>query len=50
MIALLQILIFGHAHKWKVMKEVSVVDDEQFPIGTRYYCQCEKCGRIKIVK
>lgn len=49
MIRLIQFLIFGHWHKWKILKEVPLVVHEfsgNDSKGTRYFCQCEKCGRV----
>jgi hypothetical protein len=54
MIRLLQLLIFGHAHKWKTLKQTPLVRPEQVVYGqtygqrtgTRYIQQCETCGLV----
>jgi hypothetical protein len=50
MIRLLQLIIFGHVHKWKVMEEKSIHNlsiPKGYTAGTLYVCQCETCGAIK---
>lgn len=51
MIWLLQLFIFGHVHKWKIIKDGSLhVNDEcgrTVKTGQRYILQCEHCGNIK---
>lgn len=47
MLKLLQLLIFGHCHKWEIIKAVEC-DNKNNTTWTRHYCQCEKCGRVKI--
>lgn len=44
---LIQLLIFGHCHKWKIIKEADV-DGSFDQRWTRYYTQCEICGKIKV--
>lgn len=50
MIRLFQILFFGHAHKWKIIREVKLVipesEDNGRLEGRRYTIQCEKCGDV----
>jgi len=46
MIRLIQLLIWGHNHKW------SIIDDYRLNggpgmVGHRYHLQCEKCGDVK---
>lgn len=47
MIKLLQLLWYGHSHKWKIIGERGVRSDGEL-VGTRYTCQCEHCGAIKV--
>lgn len=54
MIRLLQFLVFGHWHKWKILTKHRYVDfanyvDEKDVLarGTQYTLQCEKCGALK---
>lgn len=46
MIKLLQILWYGHQHKWNIIEKREVRDNGGL-IGTRYTCQCQHCGNIK---
>lgn len=50
MIRLLAWLFTGHIHKWKTIREVRleiVGDYLKVPVnGTRYYQQCERCGKV----
>lgn len=53
MIRLLQMLFWGHAHKWKIIKEGKLRHEQHgyssAPIvstGTRYVLQCETCGKL----
>ena len=57
MIKLLRFLFTGdfHSHKWKIIDERRVHGDGGFnrsdiPIGSKYVCQCEQCGTIKVFK
>lgn len=36
----------GHIHRWKILKEVELLDTDRDRIGTRYHLQCEKCGDV----
>lgn len=52
MIRLLQLLIFGHVHKWKIIKEGPFTlygedEAEMVQRGTQYNVQCEHCGAVK---
>jgi hypothetical protein len=47
MIRLLQWLIYGHCHKWKILEKVQVKSSDGERLWTRHYCQCETCGVIK---
>lgn len=54
MMWLLQILVFGHVHKWQILTKTRYVDyanyvDEKDVLarGMQYTLQCEKCGRLK---
>ncbi|MCK5019955.1 MAG: hypothetical protein KAS32_23065 [Candidatus Peribacteraceae bacterium] len=46
---LIQLLIFGHAHKWKIIQSGELTFTYSESIGMRYTLQCEKCGNIKTV-
>jgi hypothetical protein len=48
MIRLLQLLIFGHVHKWVTIKEGKFYDrpESSMPCGVVYYQQCEHCGKV----
>jgi hypothetical protein len=50
----IQLLLFGHAHKWKTIDETVFKvyrhpedGGELCKVGTRYVLQCEQCGTIK---
>lgn len=47
MIKLLQLLIFGHVHKWKIITEGHLADSNSVVVGNYYDLQCEHCGNIK---
>lgn len=50
MILLVQWLIFGHIHKWKILTSNLVTYkylSGSTSIGTRYVLQCEHCGNMK---
>ena len=54
MIRLLQFLVFGHWHKWKIINQrgyvdyANYVDDGKIMAkGIQYTLQCEKCGKLK---
>jgi len=55
MLKLLQILIFGHFHQWKIIKNgtLTVLDVEDPLLNKRitkgciYILQCEICGNVK---
>ena len=46
MIRLIQLLFFGHIHKWKIIdkRRLDYVSD----FCDRYTSQCEHCGKIKV--
>lgn len=50
MLRLLQLLLIGHVHKWKIIGDVPYErhDDTGFveARGRRYILQCEHCGKI----
>lgn len=51
MIRFLQLLFFGHVHKWKTIKVVPFENWGESPKevtarGTRYVQQCEACGVV----
>lgn len=45
MISLIQWLFWGHLHKWKIIEELNMVEDNE-SYGRCYVLQCEKCGTI----
>lgn len=48
MIRLLQFLIYGHFHKWKILEKSGVFEEGlDKPTYVDYACQCERCGEIK---
>lgn len=44
---ILQLLFFGHIHKWTIIQKGDLVDDFNDAIGRWYDCQCTSCGSIK---
>ncbi len=50
MIRLIQLLFFGHIHKWKIIDKLRVDYETDFSKGScdRYTLQCEHCGNIKV--
>lgn len=44
MVRLLQLLIFGHVHKWRETNRVRLSMQDSGDTGTRVYCTCETCG------
>lgn len=44
MLRLLELLIFGHIHKWEETKRVRVADHDGTVIGYAVFCRCTKCG------
>ena len=48
MIRLIQFLIFGHWHKWKIIEKHSLwKNGYELSTGDLYYLQCEICGDVK---
>lgn len=50
MLRLIQLLIFGHIHKWKILEQGSLTVHNDFgppSKGDRYIYQCENCGKVK---
>lgn len=49
MIKLLQFLLFGHVHKWKIIARCPIEYEGwgTYYKATRYTLQCETCGDIK---
>ena len=43
---LLRLLLFGHEHAWKILREARL-SNECGSAGTRYYLQCTQCGTVK---
>ncbi len=50
MLKLLQLLIFGHIHKWKVneVRNLMKGKDSNLPYGKIVYYQCETCNKVKV--
>jgi uncharacterized protein CbrC (UPF0167 family) len=50
MIRLIQLLFFGHAHKWEIIDKRRLDYVYDFSKGSceRYTLQCEHCGKIKV--
>lgn len=46
MLKLIQYLIFGHSHKWVIIKQGTACCRGK-DIGTWYDLQCEHCGNVK---
>lgn len=50
MIKLLQILFFGHSHKWEIEDVRRLEKNHDFGLkstGSRYVLRCDVCGTIK---
>lgn len=47
MIKLLQILWYGHSHKWKIIQTIQLQNEYGANVGKKYHLQCEVCGNIK---
>ncbi len=57
MLKLLQWLIFGHVHDWKLVGDGRVFDPididfdhDSLPVGKAYEYECRKCGRRRFEK
>jgi hypothetical protein len=54
MMRLLELLIFGHVHKWKEDKRFALTgpnwNGERATIGEKVHCTCEICGKPKAFK
>ncbi len=51
--ALIQWLIFGHQHKWKIVKQgrwSMTWGGDEVGYGDSYTLQCETCGRMSYFK
>ena len=51
MVRLLQWILVGYIHRWKILREVKFSQFEDRPkdvttTGTRFYLQCECCGDV----
>jgi len=46
MLGLIQLLFYGHIHKWEIYKTVRLTN-RRGSEGSRYTLRCEKCGNIK---
>ncbi len=46
---LIQMVLFGHIHKRKIIREGPLHYEGNFSFGTttQYTCQCETCGTIR---
>lgn len=53
MLRLLQLIFFGHVHKWKILNEVPLqrwpgrIGEGKPWTGTNYILRCEDCGKLK---
>lgn len=47
MLQLLQRWFIGHSHKYKIIRQGTIVDDSGIPVGKWYDLQCVECGKIK---
>lgn len=46
---LIQLIFLGHSHQWKTIRSVPYTINGDFGssrTGTRYYQQCETCGKV----
>jgi hypothetical protein len=52
MLKLLQLLIFGHIHKWIILGSGNIEhrSENGKVVGVYYNLKCEKCGNVKIKK
>ena len=50
MIRLIQLLFFGHVHKWEIIAKRRLDYVSDFSNGTceRYILRCQHCGNIKV--
>lgn len=48
---LIQLIIYGHIHKWKTLEKLKIYHPEHkpgdLPSGDRYIQQCEICGKVQ---
>ncbi|MGL5710464.1 MAG: hypothetical protein ACRCW9_06465 [Cetobacterium sp.] len=35
-------------HKYEVIEKKTIVDNSNFPVGTKIISRCSKCGKIKM--
>lgn len=49
MLKILQYIMLGHIHKWKIIESVNYEFNTGFEKGncTKYTLQCETCGKLK---
>jgi len=49
MIRFLRWIFWGdaHLHKWKIIKEINMINKEETSQWIRYTLQCEHCGDLK---
>ena len=49
MLKILQYIMLGHNHKWKIIESVPYTFDTGVEKGncTKYVLQCETCGNVK---
>lgn len=40
-------LLIGCRHKWDVIRQGRLTNDDDIPVGYYYHLRCHKCGRIK---
>jgi hypothetical protein len=46
MIALFQLLFYGHVHEWKIIRWGNIANEKGKKIGTYYHLRCKKCGEV----
>lgn len=34
-------------HVWKKITTIKIINDDNIPVGYKFYLECEKCGKIK---
>lgn len=39
-------VIIGHNHKWEIVNRFDHLGEDGV-LWSRFYCRCEKCGKIK---
>lgn len=39
--------LFFCPHKWKFIKSINIIDENNNPLGNDMACQCQRCGKFK---